>query len=194
MNTTCAPARGLVQRRLDGDALVTREQEILAEHLAACPACRSFALDLERVVDIIEHLPAESAPPALVGSIMLRVPAAQSQAAVRSGWLERIGQRLPRFIGQSWALLAGLAGLLILIYQTVAVRGVSLLNLPGAFAEWVGLVDLSHLESLLQATSLFAGSVGAELLVGVSLVVVAIFAVMAQALAHPPATRMLARH
>jgi hypothetical protein len=79
------------------------------------------------------------------------------------------------------------AGLLFLVYHSLAVRGLSLLSLPAAVGEWVQMIDLSNLSSLASATSLFALSIGAEFLLAVSLVVVAVFAIMGQVIAHPPA-------
>jgi hypothetical protein len=89
--------------------------------------------------------------------------------------------------------LAGVVGVLVLLYQTIAVHGVSLLTLPRALSEWAGLIDLSRIDTLLQATSLFAWSVGAELLLGISLVILAVFAMMARVMARPPAIHMAAR-
>ena len=179
MNTECNRVRDLIQRRLDGDRLAESEQAMLTTHLAGCDECRGFAVDLERITSLVEHLPLERAPRSFVASVMQHVPVRQVEPAAQAAWRGRIGQ--------SWAPLAGLLGLLVLAYQTVAVHGLSLLNLPGAIAEWAALIDLTNLGSLLQATSLFAWSVGAELLLGVSLVIVAVFAMMAQVVARPPA-------
>ena len=54
-------------------------------------------------------------------------------------------------------------------------------------AEWAALIDLNNLSSLLDATSLFAWSIGAGLLIGISLLTIAVFAIMAQAIGKPPA-------
>ena len=185
MKTQCVRMQEVIQQRLDGDRLAQRDADILSAHLAMCSACRSFAGDLERVTGLVERLPVEPAPLGFVAQVMQQAPLRQAQRARQPAWLERIGR--------SWAALAGLAGVLVLIYQTIAVHGVSLLNLPGAIGEWAALVDLTHLESLVQATSLFAWNVGAELLLGVCLVIVALFAIMAQAVARPPAVNLTTR-
>jgi predicted anti-sigma-YlaC factor YlaD len=187
MNTECTTARDLIQRRCDGERLADLEQALLATHLAGCAACRGFAVDLERVTTLVERLPREQARRTFVAGVMQQVPIRPlEQARQREGsWQGRIGR--------SWAPMAGLLGLLVLAYQTVAIHGLSLLNLPGAIAEWAALVDITHLDSLMQATSLFAWSVGAELLLGISLVIVAVFAMMAQAIARPPALHATVR-
>ncbi len=184
MKTTCSHVRAMVQRCLDGDVLVQDEQNVLDDHLATCAACRAFERDLDRIVGVIEHLPPAAFPAPLVARVMCQASAPRT-ARSAPGW--------PGQIVRLWAPLAGLAGLAMLIYQMIAVRGLSLLNLPGAFAEWLSMIDMSHLESLVQATSLFSWSVGVELLLGVSLVMVAVFAMAAQAMTKPPTMGMPAR-
>jgi predicted anti-sigma-YlaC factor YlaD len=177
----CVHMQEMIQRRLDGDRLAQQDEDRLAAHLVSCTTCRSFAHDLERVAGLVKRLPLEPAPRTLEDQVM-------QQVAVHHAPPNRLAAGL-EWVGRSWAPLAGLAGTLVLIYQIIAVHGVSLLDLPSALAEWAALVDPTHLESLLQATSLLAWSVGAELLLGISLVIVAVFAVMAQAVARPPAIR-----
>jgi len=178
MDARCERVREMIQVRLDGQALQQHERETLTSHLDACTACRAFARDLERAVSLVQRLPSEAAPPALVSQIMQRVPLSQRAPSTQTRWLERVGA--------SWAPLAGLAGVLLLTYQTAVARGMSLINLPRAIGEWAELIDLSNVESLLQATSLFAWSVSTELLLGLTLVIVAVFAMIAQAMARPP--------
>ena len=106
-----------------------------------------------------------------------------AQGAIRSpkttGWLRRAGQ--------AWAPAAAALALSILIYHAVALSGVSVLNLPGALRDWLAAVNLADLGTLTAATSLLAANIGAEFLAGVSLLALAVFAMMAQAMAHNPA-------
>jgi predicted anti-sigma-YlaC factor YlaD len=57
----CLQARILVSARLDGEALVT-EQEQLEAHLAGCPACRAFASDATALHRVVRVAPAEPVP------------------------------------------------------------------------------------------------------------------------------------
>jgi hypothetical protein len=172
-----AQVQDMIQRRLDGELLEKRELDLVAEHLSTCASCRSFEHDIQRVVGVVESLPLEPAPRSFVAQVMYSVRLAQLDVA--PGWL--VG------LGRVWAPMAGLLGVLILVYHAVAAQGVSLLNLPNAVAEWAALIDLNNLSSLLDATSLFAWSIGAGLLIGISLLTIAVFAIMAQVIGKPPA-------
>ena len=174
MNVTCADAQEMVQKQCDGEALPPDLEAALESHLAVCPACRAYGRDLSSIVNLIQRLPVERAPDGFVSAVMRQVAAPTPLA--RLGWL--------------WAPTVGLAGLLLLVYQTLMRPGVSLLNLSAALAEWASLVDWSNLSSFVDAPSLFAWHVSSEFLVGASLLMIAVFGLMARAIARPPATGM----
>ena len=175
---TCATVRDLLHRQLDGDPDLATLPADVAAHLVICAACRAFQSDLERISHLVQHLPPETAPASMTRRIMERLP--EHRPAGRLAWLRQ-------HAAQAWAPVAGTAGVLILAYQVAVSRGVSLLNLPGAVAEWAGLVDLNDPATLVGATSAFGLSVEDALLVGVSLVLVAAFALLVQAMSRPPA-------
>jgi hypothetical protein len=178
MDAACAHAQELIQRGLDHGLLNSAEESLLDDHLHVCAKCMGFAREMALMTQIVERLPRCATPDGLVSRVMVHIPARQSPQA---GWA--------RF-GQAWAPLAGLAGVVLLIHEALAAKGLSLMDLPAAFGEWAGLVDLSRLESLGQATSLFCASIGVELLVAFSLIAVAVFGLMLQVIARPPAIGM----
>lgn len=186
MNSACAMMRDLVQRRLDRDGINTKEQRALAAHLATCSDCRTFEHDLQRVMGLVEELPIETAPGGFVGRVMAQMPAPDSGTTAPAVWLHRLVR--------VWAPGLALVGFLILLYHAFVTRGVSLLNLPAAIGEWARLIDLTDLSSVGSAVSLFASNTAPEMLFGVSLLVVAVFAMMVQALSKPPVTHLAARH
>jgi predicted anti-sigma-YlaC factor YlaD len=185
MNTTCESVRELLQQRMDGDLRTFGQDDLVTGHLITCAACRSFKRDMERVVGVIEHLPVQHASPAFVSRVMASLPERQKEAPRVSLWLDRLARW--------WAQEAGLLGLLILIYHAMIAHGVSLLNLPSAVGEWVALVDPSNLSSLVDATSLFGWNLGPEFLIGISLLMIAVCAMIIQVIGKPPAIRMSAR-
>lgn len=183
MNAACTHAQELIQRGLDGDPLDGTEQRLLDDHLQLCATCRGFAREMALMTQIVERMPRRAAPDSLVALVMTQIPA---QQAAQAGWLARLGR--------AWAPLAGVMGVVLLVYQTLAAKGLSLVDLPAAFGEWAGLIDLGHLESLAQATSLLCASIGVELLVAFSLIAVAVFGLMLQVIAQPPAIGMTMQH
>ena len=178
MNATCDQIRDLLQRRLDGDVLERSQSDAILAHLAECDDCRWFDRDMARMLSAVELLPVQRASPAFASQVMAALPARQGKLDPWPGWATRLGR--------VWAPLAAVAGLLILIYHAVVVHGVSLFTLGSAVSEWANQIDLSNLSSLMDATSSFAWSLDALFLLGISLMVVAIFAIMAQAIARPP--------
>jgi predicted anti-sigma-YlaC factor YlaD len=177
MRTICDHVRAIIQRQMDGDAIAQRDAQSVEAHLAACAACRSFTHDLTRIVGLVERLPAVAAPPGMAVRVIEQATAPSPERRPQA-WLWRMGH--------AWTLWAGVAGFAILLYQMGTRRGLSLLNLHKAISEWLSLIDLSNLGSLLQATSLLSWSVGVELLLGMSLLLVALFGIMAQAITRPP--------
>jgi len=176
MNTACAHAQDIIQRGLDGDPLSAAEQSALDAHLASCAACAHTARDLGLMAQLLERLPAPPAPAGLAARLA-QIPALEAKTA--TGWAARLGR--------AWAPLAGLAGVGLLAYQAWAATSLSLADMPAALAEWAGMIDLNHLESLAQATALLGASIGGELLAAFSLITIAVFGMMLQAIARPPA-------
>lgn len=186
MKTACATMHDLVQRRLDGDDISENEQGALAAHLAACSDCRSFEHDLGRIMGIVEEMPIERSPDGFVGRVMVQIPAPEAQTSATAAWVHRLVR--------VWAPALALVGFLILMYHAFAMHGVTLLNLPAAIGEWAALIDLTDLSTVSNAVTLFASNTAPEMLFGVSLVVVAVFAMMVQALSKPPVTHVPAGH
>jgi len=190
MKTACATMHDLVQRRLDGEHISENEQDALSTHLVTCSDCRAFEHDLKRIMGLVDDMPVEKAPEGFVVRAMAQIPAPETQPARAAAWLHR----LVRWPKAAWAPALALAGVLMLLYHAFATRGVSLLNLPAALGEWAGLIDLTNLSSVGQAVALFASNTAPEMLFGVSLLVVAVFAMMVQTLSKPPVTHLPAGH
>lgn len=185
MRMVCATVQGLIQRHLDGEVLDTREQGLVAAHLVTCADCRAFRQDVELIIGVVERLPVEPVPQGFVSSVMESIPAARGRVQSPPVWSDRLARL--------WAPIAALIGMAILLAQTASVHGVSLLNLPSAIVEWTEIVDWSNLESMISATSLLALSLDAGFLLGISLLVVAIFAMIVQILASSPSSGVAAR-
>ena len=186
MRSTCSSVRVLVERRLDGERLGESEERELGMHLPECAECRAFAADLRFILDIVERLPRQMAPQDLQVRIMEQIPERTSAPALRIGWLQRLGW--------AWAPVAGMAGVLLLIYHTMIAPGVSLLTLPQAISEWAAMISMADLGSLVNATSLLSWSVGVEMFLALALVLVGVFGVMAHVLTRQPAALLATRH
>jgi predicted anti-sigma-YlaC factor YlaD len=78
----CETVRGALSARADGEA-TTDEIATADAHLTRCPACRSFAADVERVDRMVRIRPAEPVPD-LVASVTAR---ARPARLGRGGWL-----------------------------------------------------------------------------------------------------------
>ncbi len=174
---TCTAVREAIQRMLDRDPEVLTLPTDVAAHLAACPSCRAFRADVERIALLMRRLPPATAPVGLITRVMEGLP--DRRAGGRLAWWRQ-------HAGQAWAPMVGAVGALVLLRQLAVQKGVSLLTLPRAVAEWAGLIDLGDPASLLGATSAFGQSVQSEFLIGVSLVLVAVSALLVQVLARPP--------
>lgn len=175
MDAECLDVQELLQRRLDGESLDAGEQEAIAGHLATCAGCRAFERDMQQLAGVIARLPLQAAPPALVPHIMSSLRQSSAAAPARRAsvaWL--------------WPALAALVGVAVLAYNAAAAHGVSLFDVPGALLEWAALVDVTNLATVFDATGIFAGSIGAEVLVGVSLLAIAALATMATVMGRPP--------
>jgi predicted anti-sigma-YlaC factor YlaD len=186
MKTAHAMMHDLMQRQLDGDQISDNEQRALSAHLATCSDCRSFQHDLGRIMGLVEEMPLVKAPDGFVGTVMAQIPAPEAQTGAMPAWLHRLVS--------AWAPALAVVGFLILMSHAFAMHGVTLLNLPAAIGEWAAMIDLTDLSSVSKAVSLFASNTAPEMLLGVSLVVVALFGMMVQALSKPPVTHMPARH
>ena len=184
MRSMCSSARALIEQRLDGQQLREQDEHDLDTHLQQCALCRAFASDLTLILGIAERLPREAAPQSLLARVMVDIPA--SAPAQPAGWLQRLRW--------AWAPLAGLAGVLLLVYHTMSGRGVSLANLPRALSEWAAMINLADLGTVMNATSLFSWSVGAEMFLALALLLVGVFGIMAHVMSRQPATRLAARH
>lgn len=182
MSKTCSAIHSLIQQQVDGQALDAGHAQRVAEHVLVCHACYGWQRDMERLAALMTRLPRQQAPADMIDQI---VHAVSLPRQGRAGWLERLVQ--------AWAPAAALLGVCILIYQAVGASGVSIVNLPGALGEWLALIDLQSLDSLAVATALLAASIGAEFLIGVSLLALASFAMMGQVMSHAPLTGLPVR-
>jgi predicted anti-sigma-YlaC factor YlaD len=182
MRAICSSVREFLQRRMDDEQLSQQQQHQLDAHLPDCAECRAFESDLMLILGIAKRLPRETAPQALVARVMEQIPAPQHAQATRTSWLQRVGW--------AWAPLAGVAGVLLLIYYSMAAHGVSLLNLPRALSEWAAMIDLADLGSVVNATSLLSWSVGAEMFLALALLFLGVFGVMAHVMSRRPAMRL----